>query len=305
MTTSLKRHVLDRFLEELWTRYLQRVEYARTYRDLVENRGGNAVNDHIAFRTINGPLGEGQSYPSGIEGISRVVTGLGYKPKADYKFSDKHLTATHFEHEDSSLPKIFVSQLEVAELDEVTQKHIIEATANAVDHWESFGDKLEGDALHARDEAKILENLLLFFFGNARPWSPPREETIRAVNEVSQYAAWTLLHGNSVNHFTAYVNNQNVGEWPDIDATVAGLRKAGVPMKEKVEGQPGSILRQSATQPVTEITAVVDSEGNHKWIKWPYAYYEIAERGLDENGNLFSGFLGAQATHLFEMTKGR
>ena len=39
----------------------------------------------------------------------------------------------------------------------------------------------------------------------------------------------------------------------DIDKTIAALRAAGVPMKDQVEGQVGSKLRQSATQ-----AAVID-----------------------------------------------
>ena len=298
---SSDRQLLDKLLSELWSVYLKRVKYAQKYVDLVENRGGSAVNDHIAFRTINAPMA---NYPSGREGIARIITNLGYQAKADYKFPDKHLTATHFEHEDSDLPRIFISQPEVSELPEDTQALILEAISDAKVDFEPFGDKLEEKSFNVQDEVAILENLMRFFCNKARPWSPPKEETIEAVNKVSQYAAWTLLHGNSVNHFTAYVNKQNVEEWPDIDTTVAGLREAGIPMKEKVEGQPGSILRQSATEAVTEIAAVVDKNGEHKWLKWSYAYYEIAERGLDENGCLFTGFLGPQATHLFEMTKG-
>jgi hypothetical protein len=45
-------------------------------------------------------------------------------------------------------------------------------------------------------------------------------------------------------------------------------------------------------------------------IPWTYAYFEIAERPLIKNpatGEMerFEGFLGGQATHLFEMTKVR
>jgi hypothetical protein len=40
---------------------------------------------------------------------------------------------------------------------------------------------------------------------------------------------------------------------------------------------------------------------------WTYAYFELAERGevADESGRRgrFEGFLGPQATQLFEMTK--
>ena len=51
---------------------------------------------------------------------------------------------------------------------------------------------------------------------------------------------------------------------------------------------------------------VVKADGSVGRISWAYAYYELAERGyVQENGKkkLFSGFLGEQATNLFDMTK--
>jgi hypothetical protein len=56
------------------------------------------------------------------------------------------------------------------------------------------------------------------------------------VNKVSQFAAWTLLHGNSVNHFTAYINYQKVEGWDDIESTMKALEDAGIPIKPAIEG---------------------------------------------------------------------
>ncbi|MBI4580593.1 MAG: DUF1338 family protein, partial [Planctomycetes bacterium] len=119
--------------------------------------------------------------------------------------------------------------------------------------------------------------------------------------------AWTLLHGNNVNHFTAYINEQNVPEWPDIEATVRGLREAGMPLKPEIEGERGSKLRQTATQAVDVDCPAVDDAGEPSTLRWAYAYYELAERGdvPDKSGRpaRFQGFLGPQAAQLFEMTR--
>ena len=52
---------------------------------------------------------------------------------------------------------------------------------------------------------------------------------------------------------------------------------------------------------------IVESDGRKGTMNWSYAYYELAERGMvpgpDGKPVLFQGFLGAQATNLFEMTK--
>jgi hypothetical protein len=140
----------------------------------------------------------------------------------------------------------------------------------------------------------------------ARPWDAPSRADVDFLNTETQYAAWTLLHGNSVNHFTAFINHQEVPAWPDIDATVKGLADAGVPMKTEIEGEVGSKLRQSSTKAVLEHCDVKEEDGSIGKVEWSYAYYELAERNkINVDGELveFTGFLGEQATHLFEMTK--
>ena len=52
---------------------------------------------------------------------------------------------------------------------------------------------------------------------------------------------------------------------------------------------------------------MTEADGSVGKLTWSYAYYELAERGKvpgpDGKPVLFQGFLGAQATNLFEMTK--
>ena len=140
-----------------------------------------------------------------------------------------------------------------------------------------------------------------------RPWQPPQLSIVEAVNSVSQYGAWVLLHGYAVNHFTGYVNRQHTSLYPDIEATALGLAAKGIPMKDKIEGSEGNGLRQTATQAVTEMVTVKDNHGALKQIPWTYAYYEIAQRNAISHSEgktqLFEGFLASQAQNLFEMTK--
>ena len=139
------------------------------------------------------------------------------------------------------------------------------------------------------------------------PWQPPDKETVLALNEESQYAAWVSVHGYNVNHFTSLVNSHGVQSLDDIEKTIAALTQAGVPMKAAIEGERGSKLRQSATEAVV-IDVAVSEKGQSTSMPWTYAYMELAERGniIDpETGqsSRFEGFLGPQATHLFEMTQ--
>ena len=77
-------------------------------------------------------------------------------------------------------------------------------------------------------------------------------------------------------------------------------------MKDRIEGERGSKLRQSSTQAVEEDCPVLEEDGSLGKLRWTYAYYELAERGTvpgpDGKLVLFDGFLGPQATHLFDMT---
>ncbi|MEQ1920108.1 MAG: DUF1338 family protein, partial [Elusimicrobiota bacterium] len=82
---------------------------------------------------------------------------------------------------------------------------------------------------------------------------------------------------------------------------VAALKAAGVPMKPDIEGGPGSKLRQSST---LAVVLPVEMRSGARVVKkpWTYAYFELAERPL-QNGQRFEGFLGGQAANLFEMTR--
>src|SRR5262249_24939840 len=148
--------------------------------------------------------------------------------------TDKKLTSWHYEHPaHPDNPKIFISQLEVGKLSPATQALINEAVAGIPDPLSKNDVKLLADLKSGKTIDDISGNALVdhlvHFF--ARPWNPPKRSAVEAVNKESQYGAWTLLHGNSVNHFTAYINHQHVKEWPDLEATVNALRDAGLPMK--------------------------------------------------------------------------
>ncbi|WP_372775127.1 DUF1338 domain-containing protein [Mangrovibacterium sp.] len=297
--------ILSRLLDSLWNKYIQRVSYAKTYANLIHSKGGYVMNDHIAFRTFNTVTGK---QPHGIGAIWHILDAFGFKPAGTYTFTEKKLHAVHFQHPDPKFPKIFVSQLEVPDLPEWARDLINEQVKDTPYHLSETAvlDLLEVNEKNELDEkavSNLVRELTAYF---SRPWGIPKQESVERLNEISQYAAWTLLHGNSVNHFTAFINYQEVEEWPDLQTTCAALAAAGVPMKSHIEGEKGSKLQQSSTQAVSELVDVIKPDGNPGKMNWTYAYYELAERGyIEENGNkvLFSGFLGEQATHLFEMTK--
>jgi hypothetical protein len=291
-------------IDSLWNQYIERVPYAKHYVDLVNQKGGKVVIDHIAFRTFNAHSGE---QPEGIRAIRHILNFLEYKPVTKYSFPKKKLNAVHFEHPDETFPKIFVSQLEVSELPEWAQNMINNAVKSTL---YLLSDKslellriLEESGVLPSEAADYLVNDLVHYF--RRPWNIPLKDDVLKINDVSQYGAWVLLHGNSVNHFAVLINNQDVKEWPDLETTSNALAAAGVPMNGKIEGEISGILQQTATFAVKEEVKVKGETGIEKMV-WTYAYFELAQRSfIEENGSqkLFSGFLGEQANHLFDMTQ--
>ena len=150
--------------------------------------------------------------------------------------------------------------------------------------------------------AHLIKQLTAIF---CSPWAPPKRHLVEAVNVVSQYGTWVLLHGYAVNHFTGYINRQQTALYPDIESTVQALKHQGVPMKETLEGSKETGLQQIATHAVIEPVAVINDQGELDEMPWSYAYYELAERHPISPGQttLFEGFITDQAQQLFEMTR--
>jgi hypothetical protein len=123
----------------------------------------------------------------------------------------------------------------------------------------------------------------------SRPWQPPKRSLVEAVNAISQYGAWVLLHGYAVNHFTGYINHHHASIYSDIEKTAQALVDRGIPMKNEIEGSLNTGLRQTATVAVTEMVEVWDdtNQGLNR-IPWTYAYYELAERNLIEGNRTYA-----------------
>ncbi len=293
-----------RLFDRLWERYRERVSYAAVYEDVVAQAGATFENDHIAFRSF-----ACQRPTTGIVSLARIFEALGYHAANTYQFPDKQLGAIHYQHPNSRLPKLFVSELRVWELPEDARRIIARALAS---HRPPLEDQTlvslaELSNVESGTAGELLDGVIDYI--EALPWDPPPREDLENLNRHSQYAAWVLVHGHNVNHFTSLINSHQAESLRDIERTVAALREAGVPMKPDIEGAVGSRLRQTATEAVV-IDVEVRDEGEVRTVPWTYAYFELAERGEipdPETGKMarFEGFLGPQATQLFEMTRRR
>jgi hypothetical protein len=286
--------------DTLWQDYYHRVEYARIYEQMIKEAGFSIANDHIAFRSLGLKIDrQGEEINLGIPYLAKIVEALGYEKAGEYEFSDRYLKACHYCHPEQNrfnLPKLFISELVVDALPATLAQQIKETvhTGNFF-HRPDLNEWLTTESLET-----IIPQLKTLF---SRPWQPPKRSLVEAVNAISQYGAWVLLHGYAVNHFTGYINHHHSSIYSDIEKTAQALGDRGIPMKNEIEGSLNTGLRQTATVAVTEMVEVWDdnSQGVSQ-IPWTYAYYEIAERNLIE-GKLFEGFLDAQAKNLFAMTK--
>ena len=299
--SSARERFCAALFDELWVRYRSRVSYVRDYEKVIRQAKATFVNDHIAFRTFacQQPL-------VGISTISRIFEALGYRAAGSYHFEDKQLSAIHFQHSNQQFPKLFISELKVWELPP-EQRAII--TRSVRSHRPTISETILA-ALHRLDEGnstaqELLPQVVAQF--HDLPWLLPRREDVEALNKVSQYAAWVLVHGYNVNHFTSLINSHGVAGLDDIEKTITALQAAGVPMKAEIEGERGSKLRQTATEAVKIDVAVTDN-GMPAAMPWTYAYFELAQRDTvvdPASGKRvrFEGFLGPQATNLFEMTR--
>jgi hypothetical protein len=298
---SPREKFLAELLDALWQRYRERVEYVATYERVIRDAGGTFVNDHIAFRTF-----ALQHPAAGIFSLSRIFEALGYRAAGNYHFEDKQLSAIHYQHPGGEFPKLFISELRTWELPIEAQEII-----HRIGH--SHRPQIESDILtrlarlaDGGGDFALLGRVIDCF--HQLPWAVPSKADVLELNKYSQYAAWVAVHGYNVNHFTSLVNSHGVARLNQLEGTIAALQEAGVPMKSEIEGEPGSKLRQTATEAVKIPVAVRDENEKSTTMPWSYAYFELAERNeiVDpETGKRgrFEGFLGPQATNLFEMTR--
>ncbi len=284
----------------LWQDYYHRVEYARIYEQMIREAGFSIANDHIAFRSLGLTINrQGEEINLGIPYLAKIIEALGYVEAGKYEFSDRYLKACHYRHPEQNrfnLPKLFISELIVDALPSALAQQIKETVNTG-----SFFDQPDlNEWLTTASSETIITQLKTVF---SRPWQPPKRSLIEAVNAITQYGAWVLLHGYAVNHFTGSINHHHTSIYSDIEKTAQALVERGIPMKNEIEGSLNTGLLQTATVAVTEMIEVWDDsiQGLNQ-IPWTYAYYELAERTLVE-GKLFEGFLQAQAQNLFFMTK--
>lgn len=262
---------LGNLLSRMWKDYVDLNPAAGRIHALLTSRKEDVLNDHIALRTYNHPR-------LGISQLAKVFEDFGYSAKGEYHFKEKKLYAKHWEHEDLSLPKIFISELLLEQMSPATQKTVA-----------ALVDQVTDSQLNDP-----------FFSVSGRPWKLSHA-TYLSLAEESEYASWLAAVGFRPNHFTVNVNAlksfSNLVELNDF-LTAQGVRlnsSGGL-----IKGTPGECLEQSST--MAEKVSIDFTDGS---FQIPGCYYEFARRYPLANGKLYQGFIAASADKIFESTNRR
>lgn len=273
MGTSTQHNVitLNQALESMWQDYCALNPAAKKIYALLSAEGEKVLNDHIALRTFNHPR-------LGIQHLAQAFLDWGYKPCGEYTFKEKKLFAKHYEHPDETLPKVFISELELQHFSADLNK-VVDQIANSISET-------------------TLKSQAVSWSG--RTWNISHTTYQKLATE-SEYAAWVAAIGFRPNHFTVNINA--LKNYSDITVLNEFLESKGYLLNAsggKIKGTPEQLLEQSST--MAETIEVEFSDGRYKV---PSCYYEFAKRYAMPNGKLYSGFIAASADKIFESTNRR
>lgn len=259
---------IKELLEAMWVDYCQLNPSAQKIFNLFTQNDEKVVNDHIALRTFQHPR-------LGIASMSKVFETMGYREKKDYHFKVKKLYAKHYEHADSHLPKIFISELLLDQFSQETQKNV-----------HSIIDQISDETIKSEG-----------FSYSGRTWNLSYKVYEQLAKE-SEYASWVAAIGFRPNHFTINVNAMKHFDTLEkinnfIESHHFLLNSSG----GKIKGTPAELLEQSST-----MAALIDVPFDEGIKKVPGCYYEFAKRYQDSSGKLYQGFIAASADKIFEST---
>lgn len=294
-----KYKTLDVVLNGLMRRYRERVPdvggiVAAMIAGGVISRADDIENDHIAFRTMGVPH-------LGIASLEKIFLHYGYTRQEKYNFAAKKLTAYWYSPPEARYPRIFISELRVAELSATAQKIIA-----------AYTDEVPADPVDSLnpDDGAAVDAFL------HRPlWRTPTWADYQTLAAESEYAAWVIYNRYYLNHFTVSVHNlppgTNTIEQFNVFLEGNGFRLNDAGGKAKTSADGGLI--QSSTVAEMIDAEFADGKGRVETHSISGSYVEFAERRvLPQFADLpvdqitrthrREGFEAANADKIFEST---
>lgn len=259
----------DTLFRHLWNQYLEVTPSAQeVHRILGDTQDSDIVNDHIALRTFN-------LDKVNLEKLAAHFLALGYRECGEYRFEAKKLYAKHYEHDDPTAPKVFISELLVEEFSPQLQAIVRELV-----------DQADPEAVFADN-----------FLYSGKHWQIDYD-SYRALLAESEYAAWLAAWGYRANHFTVSVNH--LIRFDSVEAVNEALKAKGFAINSsggEVKGTAAELLEQSST--LADKAEVAFSD---RTVAIPSCFYEFARRYPKSCGELYTGFIAASADKIFEST---
>jgi hypothetical protein len=259
---------IQSILDKMWADYIQLNPQAQKIVDLLQAKGDQVVNDHIALRTFN-------HTKVTIDKIAKPFLELGYQEAGEYHFEEKKLYAKHFEHSDENIPKIFISELKLEEFSN------------------SFKQKI--DNIIAQIDAKAVSEPNFTFSG--KTWDID-SQTYEELKKESDYGAWLSAIGYRPNHFTVYINKLN--SFHEVAELNTFLKENGFSLNDsggEIKGSKEVFLEQSST-----LADSIEVEFSDKNMVIPSCYFEFAKRYELPTGKMYQGFVAKSADKIFEST---
>ncbi|MFY8327431.1 DUF1338 domain-containing protein [Pseudoalteromonas sp. ZZD1] len=263
---------VNTLFENLWQNYLAVTPSAVKVHELLgSTQKDDIINDHIALRTFN-------HEKIGLEKLAAHFLAVGYKECGEYHFEAKKLYAKHYEHPDTTQPKVFISELLVDKCSPELQAIVTDMV-----------DSIDADAV-TNDN----------FLYSGTHWQVS-SDTYKKLLAESEYAAWMSAWGYRANHFTVNINE--LAKFDNIEDVNQALKDAGFALNTsggEIKGSAEVLLEQSST--LADDFAV---EFSDKKMTVPSCFYEFALRYNKPDGEIYTGFVAASADKIFESTNAR
>jgi len=225
--------VLEKVLEGLMATYQERVPDvskitdALVHQNVIE-KSADISNDHIAFRTMGVPQ-------LGIQSFEKIFLHYGYTARDNYFFEHKKLNARWYAPPKNNLPRIFISELQVADFSENVQQII-----------KSYTNEVTTDPVDSLDLNNAEE---VISFLHAPLWRTPTSTDYLKLLEISEYAAWVIYNRYYLNHYTISVDQLKNG-YNTLEEFNAFLNNLGVVLSDAggvIKQSKDGLLLQSAT----------------------------------------------------------
>jgi len=263
---------VNTLFENLWQNYLAVTPSAVKVHELLgSTQKDDIINDHIALRTFN-------HEKIGLEKLAAHFLAVGYKECGEYHFEAKKLYAKHYEHPDTTQPKVFISELLV---DKCSPE--LQAIVN------DMVDSIDADTVTNDD-----------FLYSGTHWQVS-SDTYKKLLAESEYAAWMSAWGYRANHFTVNINE--LAKFENIEDVNQTLKEAGFALNTsggEIKGSAEVLLEQSSTLADDFVVEFSDRR-----MSVPSCFYEFALRYNKPDGEIYTGFVAASADKIFESTNAR